>query len=380
MLKTGETAENCDVLVVDGKIAAVGCSLEAPSDAEVIDASGKWVTPGFIDVHTHISAYNEPADMHSQHDLNEMTDPVTPQLRIIDALNPNEWSIGQARNAGFTTCYTGPGSTNVVGGTGIAFKLRQGKTIFDLIIPGTENMKFALGENPRNCYGMKGRMPGTRMGVGAVLRETLFNAKVYSDAKLAHEKDPSVPAPAPNFKMESLVPAIRGEMLCRFHCHRADDIVTAVRISEEFGLRFSIEHCTEGYMITDFLKEHNVPVVSGPYWIGPSKFETWNASLQAPAKYEQAGIEFCLIGDGAAGTKNLPVDTGKCIARGLSLEAAFRAITINGAKLLGLDGRLGSLEEGKDADIAIFNGNPFSNLTLCEKTIIDGVVYDNPIE
>jgi len=214
------------------------------------------------------------------------------------------------------------------------------------------------------------------MGIGAVLRETLYNAKVYSDQLLEAQSDPSK-APKPDFKLEALVPAIRGEMKVRIHSHRADDIVTAIRIAKEFNLDFAIEHCTEGYKILDFLKENNVTAVVGPLTMGPAKMEIWGCKLETPGIMEKAGINFCLTEDTSSGTKYLPMHVGLCIARGLSEEAAFEAVTIRPAKLLGIDRRTGSIEAGKDADIAIFNGFPFSNLTLCETTIIDGEVYEN---
>lgn len=374
---TNGVLEQGDVLIKDGKIAAVGRSLDIPADACVIDAAGKWVTPGFIDAHTHLSTFNEPRDMHSQYDGNEITSPVTPYVRGIDALNPHDPGIAEARRGGFTTCYTGPGSANVVCGTGISFKTRAGATVFDIVIPGTEHMKMALGENPRSCYGGQKKLPSTRMGVGAVLREALFNAKVYSDAKLEHEKNPEKEAPKPDFRLEPLVPVVRGQMKCRIHSHRADDVVTAVRIAEEFGLDFSIEHCTEGYKILDFLKDHGVTAVVGPLTMGKSKMEIWGCRLDTPAKMEQAGINFCLTEDTSGDTKYLPMHVGLCIARGLSEQAAFEAVTIRPARLLGLDSRVGSLEAGKDADLAIWSGIPFSSLSLCEKTIIEGEVYDN---
>ncbi len=357
---TNGIIESGTILIENGKIKAIGKDIEIPKDAQVINAKGKWVTPGLIDVHTHISTFAEPAPRPNIPDGNEVSNPNTAQIRGIDALNPNDMAIPIVREAGFTTCYTGPGSANVLGGTGIAFKTRPAATVFDMIIPGTEHMKMALGENPKSVYGTNKQLPITRMGVGAVLREALFNAKAYSDAKLAGEKDPSK-APKPDFKLESLVPAIRGEMLCRIHCHRADDIVTAVRIAEEFGIKYTIEHCTEGYMITDFLKEKNVTAVVGPLNMGPAKMEIWNTKFETPGIMEKAGINFCLTQDTSSQTKFLTTFIGMAIARGLSPEYALKAITINPAKLMGLEDRIGSLEAGKDADIAIFNGDIFSN-------------------
>ncbi|MBE6011838.1 amidohydrolase [Anaeropeptidivorans aminofermentans] len=373
---TNGIIENGTVLIDGSKIIGVGKDIEIPSDAKVIDAAGKWVTPGFIDAHTHISTFNEPNTLPAVYDGNEMSNPVTAHIRGLDALNPHDMAIEHSRKAGFTTCYTGPGSANVIGGTGISFKLKEGSTVYDLIIPGSEHMKMALGENPRRVYGSEKKMPMTRMGIGAVLRETLYNAKVYSDQLLEAQSDPSK-APKPDFKLEALVPAIRGEMKVRIHSHRADDIVTAIRIAKEFNLDFAIEHCTEGYKILDFLKENNVTAVVGPLTMGPAKMEIWGCKLETPGIMEKAGINFCLTEDTSSGTKYLPMHVGLCIARGLSEEAAFEAVTIRPAKLLGIDRRTGSIEAGKDADIAIFNGFPFSNLTLCETTIIDGEVYEN---
>ena len=373
---TGGILENGTVLIKNGKIAAVGADIAIPAGAEIIDATGKYVTPGLIDAHTHISTFGEPGTMPGAADGNEITHPVTAQVRGIDALNPHDMGIEHARKAGFTTCYTGPGSANVIGGTGISFKTKAGATVFDLIIEGSEHMKMALGENPRRCYGGEGKMPMTRMGIGAVLRETLFEAKHYSDKLKEAEADPAK-APKPDFKLEALVPAIRGEMKCRIHAHRADDIITAVRISQEFNLDFAVEHATEGYKVLDFLKENAVDCVVGPLTMGYGKMEIWGRKLETPGLMEQAGVNFCLTEDAGSGTQYLPMHIGLCIARGLSEEAAFEAVTFRPAKLLGLDSRVGSIEVGKDGDLAIFSGFPFTSLSLCEKTIIDGVVYDN---
>lgn len=375
---TGETFENGVIVIEDGKIKAVGKVGEVDTEGcgEIIDISGKWVTPGLIDAHTHISTFNEPRPRPGVPDGNEMTGPVEAQVRAIDALNPHDMAIGEARRAGFTVCCTLPGSGNIIGGVGISFKLKDSDTVMDIAIPETEQMKMALGENPKYFYGKDDKAPYTRMGNAAILREALFNAKVYSDALKEGETDPSK-SPAPDFKLDPLVPVVRGERFCRIHSHRADDIVTAVRIGEEFGLKFSIEHCTEGYKIADFLSEKNIPCVVGPVNMEPFKMEIWGLKHENPGILEKAGVKICLTQDTSSGTKYLPMFVGLSIAKGLSWETALKAVTINPAELLGLSDRTGSIEPGKDADLSVFSGDPFSNYTICEMTVIDGIVYKN---
>lgn len=371
--------ENGTVLIDGTVIRAVGRAeeIDIPADAEVIDATGKWVLPGLIDAHTHISTFGEPRTRPGQHDVNEMSNPVTPQLRGIDALNPFDWAIANVRKAGFTTCYTGPGSSNVIGGLGVSFKLKEASSVYDMAIPGSEQMKMALGENPKFIYGGAKKYPGSRMSIAACLREELYKARNYSDELLKAEEDPSAKPPKPDFHLDPLVPVIRGELQCRVHCHRADDIVTAIRIAEEFGIKISIEHCTEGYKIADLLARKGVTCVVGPLNMDLSKEEVWGVSLETPAILHRAGVTICMTQDSMSGTRWLPAFVGMCIARGLPYDAALRAVTINPARLLGLDERIGSLEQGKDADLAIFSGDPFSNYSICEMTIIDGVVYRN---
>ena len=375
---TKGTIENGVVLIDGKKIKAVGADVEVPAGAKVIDATGKWVTPGFIEAHSHICTFNEPTAVQTPgtNDGNEVSGPVTAHIRALDAINPFDMGIEHARRAGFSSAYTLPGSANVIGGRGIMLKLKEASTVFDIVIPGTEHMKMAYGENPKRVYGSERKLPVTRMGLASVMREALFNAKAYADQKDQANGDPSK-MPKPDFKLEALEPVVRGQMKCRIHAHRADDIVSAVRIAQEFNLKFAIEHATESYKILDFLKENNVECIIGPLTMGYAKMEIWGRKLETPGVLEKAGVTFCLSEDAATATKYLPTHIGYCIARGLSLEAAFESITITPAKILELDDRIGSLEVGKDADIAIWNGNPFCNMTLCENTIIDGEVYDN---
>lgn len=374
---TNGTIENGTILINNGKIIAVGQNISLPSNTDIIDATGKWVTPGLIDAHSHLSVENMPHAYGEGTDLNETTSPTTPHIRAIDALYPEDYSIHSARKAGITASHTLPGSANLCGGSGITFKHKQGRTIFDLVIPNSEQMKFALGENPKNVYGSRNVMPKTRMGNAAVLRELLFNAKEYSDSLLQYEKDPTKTKPKADFKLNALVPVIRRKMKARIHCHRSDDIVTAIRIAEEFKLDYSLEHVTEGHLIKDFLAEKNVVCVLGPLYNSPSKSELKNRCDENAAILAKAGITICLSQDASGGISHLPMNVGRAIANGLDEQTAFESVTINPAKLLGVDNRMGSIEVEKDADLAIWTGHPFSSLSRCEITIIDGEIYNN---
>lgn len=375
---TNGILEEGTVLVEDGKILAVGKDLPVPEDAQVIDTTGCWVMPGLIDCHTHICLMSEPKTMPSlQSETNEKSGPITPYLRASDALNPFDYAVDKVRSAGFTTVFTGPGSCNLIGGMGISCKLR-GVTADEMAIQGSEQMKFALGENPKRIYGMEGKTPVTRMGSAGLIRKTLFEAKQYSDALLRSEKGEGAPPPF-DYNLHHLVPVVRGEMKVRIHCHRADDIATALRLVDEFNLKYSIEHATDGIRVKDVLGKRGATCVIGPLLLEPNKQETENICLETAGVLEKAGCKICLMADNASRTAWLPVEIGMLLRRGLSEETAFRAVTINAAENLELDHRIGSLEPGKDADIAVFDGHPFSNLSLCRLTMIDGVVYHNTL-
>ena len=257
-------------------------------------------------------------------------------------------------------------------------KLR-GHTAEEMVIPGTEAMKFALGENPKRFHGLEQkRMPWTRMGTAALLRETLFNAKKYSDRLKEAETDPSK-APEPNFKLEALVNVVRGKQRVRIHCHRADDIMTAIRIGKEYGLDFTLEHATEGYKIADVIADNHVACIVGPLLLPPVKQEVWDLKLENPALLTDAGVKVCLTADTGSETAWLPMQAGLLLRRGMSEEDIFKGLTIYPAEVLNLDHRIGSLEPGKDADIAIFDGHPLSNMTLCRMTMIDGQIVHNTL-
>ncbi len=363
---TGGVIEEGTVLIEGSKIKAVGKGIEIPEGTEVIDAKGKVVTPGLIDAHSHLAIFGEPS-VWATADGNEMSDPITPQIRGIDSLNPQDPAIPDVVAGGVTCVYTGPGSANIIGGTGFAMKLR-GKTAEEMIIPGTEGMKMALGENPKRVYGeMQKKFPKTRMGNAACLREALQKAKNYMEKCEKAKEKPDV-----DLKLEALAKVLKREMKARIHAHRADDIMTAIRVLEEFGVEYVIEHCTEGFMIADVLAAKKVQATVGPLLMGRGKMEIINTTLANPGVLAKAGVKVAIQCDGSADTKWLAMHAGLAVREGMCPVEALRAITITSAEILGIADRVGSLEAGKDADVAIWNGHPFSTLTVAERVFIEG--------
>lgn len=384
---TKGTIEGGTVLVENGKIKAVGKDVAIPAGAETIDASGRWVTPGLIDAHSHVAIFGEPM-VEATNDGNEMTDPITPHVRAIDAVNPADPAIPDTLSAGVTSVWTGPGSGNVVGGTGVVIKLR-GKTIDEMLVTGAKpTMKMALGENPKRVYGSQKKFPMTRMGNAAALREALVKAQNYMEkikraeddaARESKEKKTKVEPKYPerDLKMEALSKVLTREYRARIHCHRADDILTAVRIGEEFGLDFSIEHTTEGWKIANVLAAKKITCTVGPNDLTRAKMELEDFDLANAGILAEAGVKVCIQVDGFSNTRWLPIHAGMLVRFGMAEDEAMRAMTVHPAELLGVSDRMGSLEPGKDADIAIFDGNPLCTMTRCEKVFIDGVeVFD----
>jgi len=373
---TNGTFEGGTVVIDNGKITAVGADVAVPVGAEVVDATGRWVVPGLIDAHSHISLWGDPM-LWATEDINDCTAPNTGQLRGRDALNPQDPAIPVVVRAGVTTVFTGPGSGNIIGGTGMAIKLR-GLTAEEMIIPGSEGMKMALGENPKRVYGeMLKKYPATRMGNAAVLRESFVEAQNYQRKYQEAEAEAKAKGEEPkwpdrNLKLEALGRVLRHELKARIHCHRADDIVTAINIAEEFGLDWVIEHCTEGYLIADYLASKKARATIGPLLMEHSKHELWRVSMRNPGLLAKAGVKVAIQADGALVTKWLPVQVGLAMRYGMDEKDAFESVTINAADILGIADRVGSLEVGKDADIAIYDGHPFCNFTQCERVYIDG--------
>lgn len=374
---TRGTLDQATILIEGGKIVGVGPDLPVPAEARVIDASGYLVTPGLIDAHSHLAVFSEP-EVWANKDGNEKTGPVQPHLRGLDSFNPADPAIPDVVRAGITTVFSGPGSANVVGGLGAAYKLR-GRTAEEMLIPGTEALKMALGENPKGVYKDRAGGPGTRMGNAGVLREALVKAANYLGAieRAHHECEPGKRPKLPDrdLKLEILGKALRRELKVRIHAHRADDILTAIRISEEFGgLDLVIEHATEGYLVADFLASKGIPCVVGPLLLERHKMELQKVNLRNPALLARAGVKIALQADSMSGTQWLPIDVGLAIREGLPEDEALRAVTINAAEILGLQHRLGSIEAGKDADLVIWSGDPFDVDGRACLVFIDGEI------
>ena len=357
-----------DILLADGKIAAIGTDLTAPADAVVFDAGGLDVFPGFVDAHTHIGLDGYGIGYEGC-DYNEMNDIWTPQLRAIDGINPRDEAFGNAIGGGVTTAVTGPGSANVLGGTFVAMKL-YGDCVDDMILKYPAAMKIAFGENPKGVYGQNGhKMPVTRMAVAATLRETLFKAQRYAKEIEEAEKDATKTRPF-DMKLEALLPVLRKEIPLKAHAHRADDILTAIRIAKEFDVDITLDHVTEGHLIVRHLVKAGKPVLVGPSFGSKSKQELREKSFATAGILDDAGLEVCIITDAPViPLYYLPLCAGLAVKAGMKEESAWRAITINPAHVVGIDGRVGSIEAGKDADIAIFEGNPLRDIQCRTKAV-----------
>lgn len=353
-----------DILVKDGKIAKIGQNLEA-AEAEVVDASQLQVYPGFVEAHCHIGLDGYGIGYEGS-DYNEMNDPVAPELRAIDGIEPTDPTFLQAAQGGVTSVCTGPGSANVLGGTFVAMKTMGSKRVDDRIIKTPVAMKCAFGENPKRCY--RGKEITSRMTTAAKLREILFRAREYGQKRQNPDK-----APAFDMKLEALQPVLRGEIPLKAHAHRADDIFTAIRIAKEFGLKMTLEHCTEGHLVAEQLVAEGYPLAVGPSLTHASKFELRNKTFETPGILAKAGGQVSIITDSPVIPQQyLPLCAGLAVKSGMDPFQALQAITINPAKHIGIADRVGSLEEGKDADLVLAHGNPMDSETVIEAVYIDG--------
>ena len=356
-----------DILIDKGKIKAVGQKLPAKG-AKVIDATGLEVYPGFVEAHGHSGLDGYGIGYEGQ-DYNEMNDILSPQLRAIDAIQPMDYALKEAREAGVTCLCVGPGSANVLGGTFAAIK-PVGIRVEKMLVKRECAMKCAFGENPKRCYRDKG--DSTRMSTASKLREMLFKAKEYQQ-KLDAAGDDLSKRPAFDMKLNSLLPVLRREMPLKAHAHQADDMFTALRIAREFNVDITLEHCTEGHLIADELAQENVPLAVGPTLGHATKFELRNKSWETPGVLQKAGCQVSIITDSPViPQKYLPLCAGLAVKSGMDPFGALQAITINPAKHIGIADRVGSLEVGKDADVVITDGSPFEVSTTVKMVLIDG--------
>lgn len=363
------------ILIEEGKVKAIGENVEIPLDAQIIDCANKWITPGLIDAHTHLGVYEETVDWAGA-DGNEMTNPSTPHVRALDAINPLEQGFIDAYRGGVTTVQIMPGSANVIGGEMSILKT-YGRVVDEMLVKELSGLKIAFGENPKRVYGDQKKMPSTRMGTAAVLRENLTKAKNYL-LKLEKGLIDADKLPEKDLKMETLIKVLKKEIPLRAHAHRADDIITAIRIAEEFDVDLTLEHCTEGHKIADIIFNKGYRVTVGPTISSRSKIELGDMGWHTLIELEKANVPFSIITDHPViPIEYIVLSAAIAIREGLSEKTAWDAITINPAKHLGIEDRVGSLEVGKDADIVVWSGNPFDYLTKIEMTIIDGkIVYD----
>ncbi|MCR5347566.1 MAG: amidohydrolase [Fretibacterium sp.] len=366
--KTDNGFEQRDILIRDGKIAQVGGVFDT-NGVECVDLSGFRVTPGLIDAHTHIGVCPEDFP-EALVDDNDMSDPVTPQLRVLDALYPQDTAFNDALSGGVTCVQALPGSANVIGGQGMTLKTKPDIVERMAVIPAS-GMKAALGENPVSVYKPKEKLPTTRMGNAALMRSAFVQARNY----LAKEEDAQKKEEPfeRDLGMEALAAVLKREMPLRVHCHRLDDIQTAVRIAEEFHLKYTIEHCTEGRLIAPWLAEKKVYAAVGPTLSSRCKIELKNKSWDTPAALWRAGVHFCLITDHPViPIEHAVVSAALAVKAGLPPDEALRSLTVYAAEHLGLERRMGTIETGRDADLAVWDGDPLDARTRVVATLIDG--------
>lgn len=373
-----EIIKNGVILIDNGKICNLGSNISIPENIEIIDGKNGFLMPGIIDAHCHIGMWEDGLGFEGS-DGNETTDPVTPHLRAIDAINPVDKCFQEALEAGITTVATGPGSANVIGGTFATMKT-YGKTIDDMVINECTAMKSAFGENPKRVYSGKKVTPSTRMATAAILRENLIKAKNYVE-KQEDFKNGNAKAPDFDMKLEALAKVIRKEIPLKSHAHRADDILTAIRIAKEFDLDLSLEHCTEGHLITESLKdEHIKSIIIGPSLSDRSKVELKNLTFKTPMILNKAGIKVSIMTDHPViPLQYISLCAALAAREGMDEEEALRSITINPARAINADHRVGSIEIGKDADIIIYNGHPFDLRNTVKLVMIDGKVVKNQL-
>jgi imidazolonepropionase-like amidohydrolase len=366
----GEPIENGTVLIVDGTITAVGVDVEIPPDAEVVDATGRWVLPGFVDAHAHVGVHEE-GEGTAGNDTNEMTDPNGARLRALDGINPADLGFSDALAGGVTSVVVKPGSGNPIGGQTVAIKT-WGRVVDEMVMKSPCSVKSALGENPKRVYGERKQLPSTRQGVAAVIRDAMTKAQDYKarrDAAVAKgdpfDRDPT---------SEVLVRVLDGELPWSQHTHRADDIATALRLADEFGYRLIVNHATEGYLIADLLAERNIPCVVGPLLSTRSKVELRGRTLANPGMLARAGVLVAITTDHPVVAIDFLVHQATfAVKEGMDRDDALRSITVNPARIMGLDDRVGALRPGLDGDVVIWDGDPLDVWSRAHEVFVRGV-------
>ncbi len=367
-----------NIAIAGDKILKVSKNRIGADKDERIDLEGLVVTPGFIDAHTHQGVYQGDIGWAGM-DLNEKTDPVTPHLSAIDAINPEDPGFVEAPSGGVTTINTGPGSANVIGGLFCAIKT-TGNIVDEMVIKNPSCLKVAFGENPKAVYGKDDRAPQTRMAIAALLREWLNKAREYMDKmdKYGHKSKDADKKPDFDMKLDIISKVLKGEFSVHAHCHRADDIVTAIRIAEEFNLKLVLIHATEGHKIAEYIASKNVPVIIGPSYVGREKVELREISFKTAGVLANAGVEVSLQSDTFPPLSYFQAILCMAIKEGMDRDAALRAVSITPARILGIDDRVGSIEKGKDADIVVWSGDPADFYSRVMMTFINGeMVYKN---
>jgi imidazolonepropionase-like amidohydrolase len=369
----GDEIDGGTVLIENGKITAVGASVAVPDGARLIDAAGSWVLPGFIEAHGHVGV-SEEAEGWAGQDSNEMTEPVTAHVRAIDAINPADLGFRDAISGGVLAVNVNPGSGNPIGGQTVAMKC-WGRTVDQMVLRQPSGMKAALGENPKRVYGEQKKTPSTRLGTAAVIRGALVDAANYLQRVDAEQAKPAADRKPVDrdLKLEALGLVLRREIPWRQHCHRADDIATAIRIADEFGYDLVIDHGTEAHLLADIIAARDIPVIIGPLFTSRSKVELRNRSLANPGRLARAGVTIAITTDHPVVPINFLVHQASLAVKdGLDRDTALRALTINPARIAGIDDRLGSIEPGKDADLVIWSGDPLDVLSRAVRVFMDG--------
>ncbi|MEV0679781.1 amidohydrolase [Actinosynnema sp. NPDC050436] len=363
---SGDPIENGTVLVQDGKVVAVGADVAVPDGVPVVDAAGGWVLPGFVEAHGHLGVHEEGEGWAGQ-DTNEMTDPNGARLRALDAINPADIGFADALSGGVTTAVIKPGSGNVIGGQTVAVKC-WGRTADEMLLREPVSVKSALGENPKRVYGDQKKLPSTRQGVAAVIRDAFTRTQDYVARKAAADG----PFERDNTS-EILSQVLDGTLPWCQHCHRADDIATALRLAEEFGYRLVVNHGTEGHLIADLLAEKNIPVVVGPLFTTRSKVELRQRTLRTPGVLAAAGVEIAITTDHPVVPINFLVHQATlAVKEGLDRDVALASITTNPARIMGLDDRVGSLAPGLDGDVVIWSGDPLDVMSRALRVFVEG--------